>query len=251
MPEGSLVVVTQNAWGGAPLWSKRRAHLARSIAAQRADIVGLQEVHSDAPTGEASQADELARELDGYDTLFAPGRVTASGHAEGVALLIKRPHVVVERSVLALSLDAKDPLEGPHQRVVLRAAVRVGETIVDALVTHASLSKAGRSRTLPEIRDFAARERTRSASAGAVLLGDFNATPGDPALAALAGAGWTDAWTHANPAARGGTWPAGAPFRRIDYVWVQKGEGWRIDGCVRMPVAGSDHMGLVATLRWP
>jgi len=38
--------------------------------------------------------------------------VTASGHCEGVALLVKKGVAVIERSVLALSLDARDALEG-------------------------------------------------------------------------------------------------------------------------------------------
>ncbi len=84
-----------------------------------------------------------------------------------------------------------------------------------------------------------------------MLMGDFNAPPDEPALRALASAGWIDAWHHASPDARGGTWPAGAPFRRIDYVWVRPGDGWDVAECQRTPVSGSDHVGLVAVVRFP
>src|ERR1700688_4916957 len=108
MSDTSLVVLTQNAWGGAPLWSRRRERLAQAIASLGPDVVGLQEIHAPTARGDGSQAHELAELAGGYDAWFAPGRVTKSGHAEGVALLVKRPTVVLERKVLALSLDGKD-----------------------------------------------------------------------------------------------------------------------------------------------
>src|SRR4051812_1587996 len=45
-PPGSLIVLTQNIWGGAPLWKFRCRSLARRIARLRPDIIGLQEVHA-------------------------------------------------------------------------------------------------------------------------------------------------------------------------------------------------------------
>jgi endonuclease/exonuclease/phosphatase family metal-dependent hydrolase len=159
---------------------------------------------------------------------------------------------VGERSQLKLSLDSGDVREGRHQRVVLRASVRRGGAVIDVLATHLSLSKRARERTLAEIVAFAVRERRQSGSAGAVLVGDFNATPLEPALMLLDGAaGWLDAWEQANPDGSGATWPAAVPFRRIDYVWVRPGEGWSIAECRRMPIAGSDHVGLWARVTWP
>ena len=77
------------------------------------------------------------------------------------------------------------------------------------------------------------------------------APPHEPALRSLAAAGWIDAWHHRSPDDRGGTWPAAAPFRRIDYVWVHPGAGWTVASARRTPVSGSDHVGLLATVRWP
>jgi endonuclease/exonuclease/phosphatase family metal-dependent hydrolase len=253
MSGSALVVLTQNAWGGAPLWAQRREILARAIAALAPDVVGLQEIH--APSRErgetGSQAHELADLAGGYSAWFAPGRVTAGGHCEGVALLVKRGVGVKARGGFSLSLDASDPLEGPHQRVVLSASVERAAGVVDVHCTHLSLSKHARERTLAEVVAHAMRERERSGSLGAMLVGDFNATPEEPALEALEAAGWIDAWKDAGAAGRGGTWPAGLPFRRIDYVWVQPGAGWEIAECARTPVSGSDHVGLLARIRLP
>ena len=246
------MVLTQNAWGGAPLWARRRERLARAIAELGPDVACLQEIHASTPSGEGSQAHELAALAGGYDTWFVPGRVTENGACEGVAMLLRRGLEVVERSELRLSLDIKDPLEGRHQRVVLRAAVRKEGVVVDVLATHLSLSKRARERTIAETVAFAARERKTSGSAGGVLVGDFNATPLEPALMLLDGAaGWLDAWEQANPDGSGATWPAAMPFRRIDYVWVRPGAGWLISECRRLPVAGSDHVGLWARVEWP
>ena len=245
----ALVVLTQNVWGGAPLWTRRRARLARCIGDIQPDVVGLQEIHAPTTRGDESQAHEIANEIGGYEVLFAPARVSASGSCEGVALLVRAGLEITDRSVWKLSVDATDPLDAPHQRVVLRAAVRRG-VVVDVLVTHLSLSKSARQRTLRELTIFAGEERRASRSAGAVLLGDLNATPTDPSLAELDSNGWVDAWDRANPEGSGATWPAAVPFRRLDYIWSQLGADWRVVECRRTPIAGSDHVGLWARLMW-
>jgi len=81
-------------------------------------------------------------------------------------------------------------------------------------------------------------------------MGDFNAGEDEPCLHALAGGGWIDAWHHANPDARGGTWrrrPLPAPRLRLG----PPGAGWKITDCTRTPVSGSDHVGLLARVSWP
>jgi endonuclease/exonuclease/phosphatase family metal-dependent hydrolase len=240
-------VLTQNAWGGAPLWARRRAALAATIAEIRPDVVGLQEIHAD-DARSASQADELA-ELAGYDATFAPARVTAAGHCEGVAILVKRSALVVSHDVLSLSRDDSDPLDGPHPRVVLRATVRFpeeGDAVLDAMVTHLSLSRRARARTIAELIAFASAGRPEGANA--IIIGDLNATPDEPTLEALASHGWLDAWAHRHDRERGGTWPAGLAFKRLDYVFARPASGWSIGDVTRAPVSGSDHQGLVARL---
>ena len=247
------VVLSQNAWGGAALWGERRVLLARLISELRPSVVGLQEVHAAAAAGDAGQAGELAALAGGYRAWFAPGRIAASGACEGVALLCREDVEVLDHSVEALTLDRNDPFEGDSQRVVLRAAVRRGAAIIDLLVTHLSLSRSARLRTVRELLACAARERRRSGSVGAVLMGDFNALPGEEAIGFLQGdaadAGWLDAWKHLHPRASGGTWPAGFPIRRIDYVFAQPKDRWTVVRCDRMPFSGSDHLGIAAQLR--
>jgi endonuclease/exonuclease/phosphatase family metal-dependent hydrolase len=116
-------------------------------------------------------------------------------------------------------------------------------------VTHLSLSWRARARTIKELLGFARRERTRSRSRAAVLIGDLNALPGEEAMRLLE-SDWTDAWVlaHGSPDG-GGTWPWFMPFRRIDYVFLQPASAWHLRACEREPASGSDHLGVVARLR--
>lgn len=242
-----LVVMTQNVLGGGPAWASRKRALARRIRAITPDVVGLQEVR--APSVDAamnaglSQAHELAAIAGDYHVDFAPGRVWPDGSCEGVALLLRR-HVLRERSVEALTLDRGDYLERDAQRVVLCAMLDVeGGARVDVFVTHLSLSQRARARTVKELMAFTSRERHRSHSDGAVLVGDLNARPAEECVLTLE-RHWIDVG-----ASLGATWPAVLPFRRIDYLFAQPRDRWSVAACAREPASGSDHRGLVAHLR--
>lgn len=247
-----LVVMTQNCWGGAAGWDRRREMLARAIDRLRPDVVGLQEVHAPEGMDDQSQAHEIAALLGGrYEVHFAPARVHHRGTCEGVAILCAR--AVHERAVESLSFDPNDRLEGGNLRVVLCSRIEHDGDRVDVFVTHLSLSAQARARTLGELGAFVRAERARSRSYGAVLLGDFNAPPYEPAIVALERAtdgAWIDAWKTAHgPFSRGGTWPVFLPLRRIDYIFCQPAPRWIVDACERVPFAGSDHFGVLARLR--
>lgn len=250
-----ITVLTQNAWGVAALWPQRCELLARRVGELRPSVVGLQEILAPrSEPGAPSQAHEIAERVGGYRVFFAPGRVAASGACEGVALLIRDDVEVIAHSVEALTLDRDDPFEGDSQRIVLRAAVRAGGVLLDVFVTHLSLSRHARLRTVRELMAFTARERAASGSVGAVLMGDFNALPGEASVAALADAEdgpWLDVAQFEAPRGLGGTWPAPVPFRRIDYVFVQPADKWTEIACERVPWSGSDHLGVLARLRLP
>lgn len=247
---GELVVLTQNIFGGGPAWEKRKPLLARSIKRLAPDLIGLQEVHAASVRGAKSQAHELAELVGGYHVDFAPGRVAENGACEGVAILCRNE--IRERSVEALTLDRSDFLDRAGQRVVLCAMLDLPCGPVDFFVTHLSLSSRSRRRTMRELVGFVERERRRSQSGGAILVGDLNALPAEEAVRMLcegreACAPWLDAWRHCHPAARGGTWPAFAPLRRIDYIFAQPLSRWQVTRCAR-ELSGADHLGVVATL---
>jgi endonuclease/exonuclease/phosphatase family metal-dependent hydrolase len=242
------IILTQNICGAAPFWSRRRKSLARQLARLRPDIIGLQEVHAGNTSGESSQAHELADLVGGYQTNFVAARIASSGRCEGVAILVR--NAICETSKRDLSLDRDDFLERWGRRVVLHALIELPDGTVDVFVTHLSLSPRARARTILELLTFAREERSRSSSRGAILMGDLNAKPDEPSIAMLENAeGWFDTWKQANaPRTRGGTYPAIAPFLRLDYIFAQPRSCWRIQRCERQPFCGSDHRGLAAWL---
>lgn len=237
-----LSVFTQNAWGGFPRWRERGPLLADRISALKPEVVALQEVHGDA-TGRDTQAHELAARVGDYRVHFAPARVYGL-ESEGVALLLR--HDAQAHDPHALTLDPSDRFEGSNQRIVLGVTVDHPEGPIDVFVTHLSLSRKARARTAAELVGFTEQIRARSRSVAALLCGDLNATPDEPAVSILEEM-WIDAWAEANGAHGGGTWPAILPFRRIDYVFV-RGEA-DVEACRRVPYSGSDHLGLLANVR--
>jgi endonuclease/exonuclease/phosphatase family metal-dependent hydrolase len=250
--EGDIIVLTQNAWGGAPLWTRRRERLARAIAEVEPDVVSLQEIHAPSARGDEGQAHEIAERIGGYSVVFAPARTSPSGACEGVALLVRAGIEIEDRSSLRLSIDPDDPLDAPHPRVILCATIKLRSGArVDAMATHLSLSHRARARTIREIVIFASETAKSSKSDLAVLAGDLNASPTESSLDALERASWTDAWDAANPNGSGATWPAAVAFRRLDYIWARLGAGFRVRACERMPVAGSDHVGLWTRITSP
>ncbi len=242
-----LTVLTQNIWGGAPFWSDRRRALAHRISDLKPDLVGLQEVHASDPDGKDSQAHELAELIGGFEVVFAPGRIEASGRSEGVALLSR--HAVRASESIVLTQDRDDVLDRLRLRVVLWTLFETSEGPVDVLVTHLSISRPARIRTIQEVLAFASRDRGVGARRKSLLMGDLNAGPSESTIGVLSDNGWLDAWPTSNGVgSHGGTWPAIAPIRRIDYILVRPSEGWVVHSCDRLPKGGSDHRGVTARL---
>lgn len=245
--KGELLVLTQNIFGGGPAWRYRKERLARRILEVHPDVIGLQEVHASA-TG-PSQADELAALLKDYHVDYAPGRIEPNGDREGVAILCR--HGLKERSVLSLTFDRDDLLERAGQRVVLCASIEIpalrGPLLI--FVTHLSLSVRARRRTIPELARFASSERLRLGGGAAVLMGDMNALPNEQAMSCFVDTDgeWRDVWCVMKGNEQGGTWPAFVPLRRIDYIFAHNLE---VLSCEREPLTGSDHLGVLARLRF-
>lgn len=248
--EIELVVMTQNAWGGAPVWRDRERRLAQILERRRPTVLGLQEIRAASASEGESQAHDLARRAGGYRALFWPGQVEPDGRCEGNALLCRDDVEVIEQASQWLSLDRDDPLDRVTRRVIARTTLGLAGQRVDVFLAHMPISKGARTRTVQEVLAFAKEGRRISRSSGAVLMGDLNAAPGEASIVALT-AEWTDVWRHQHPRALGGTWPSVSPFIRIDYILAQPGEGWTITGCERAPFAGSDHRGVLATLCIP
>ncbi|MFC8098974.1 endonuclease/exonuclease/phosphatase family protein [Streptomyces sp. NPDC057363] len=221
---------------------------AAALRALDADVIGLQEV--DVHWGARSQgldvAGELARRL-GMRVSFAPiyslDPVEAGSPRReyGVAVLSRFPiRSETNHEITRLSTQDENPVPAPAPGFG-EVTLKVRGVPVQVFVTHLDYRSdpAVRVAQVADTRRIMARERADLPGARQVLLGDFNAEPAAPELRPL-WAGLRDAGTGT-----GGTYPAPAPVKRIDYVAV--GKGVRVhDASVPEEAVASDHRPVVA-----
>ena len=252
---------------------------AREIAELGADVIGLQEV--DAGFGPRSDhQDQPARlgELLGMQVCFGaaldlpPERDGEPRRQYGLVLLTR--HEILSHAVHLLPLH---PGHAPptEPRGVLHARVRGGDRELDVLVTH--LDNAGPAHRTAQIQGIV--RLAQDLEGPSLLMGDMNAEPSAPELAARAATGWREASEATTPpreAGRGPRWqrllsaaplrrlrmvaaplrrlrmathPARFPLRRIDSLWVRG--GLEVSTLEVAPRGSSDHRGAVATVHLP
>lgn len=193
------------------------ARTAREIAALDADVIGLQEV-DEAFGPRSGHEDQPARlaEMLGMQIRFGaaldlpPTREGAPRRRYGVALLTR--HEILSHS---FSLLPAHPHHAPpaEPRGLLRAVVRgPGDERLEVLVTH--LDNAEPAHRTAQVQGIV--RLCQDLAGPALLMGDMNAEPSDPELAALAATGWRDAAEaareigEAGAAASGVIGPSGA-----------------------------------------
>ena len=218
--------------------------VATLIAETGADLALLQEV--DRGTRRSGGVDQLA-ELErrtGFHGAF--GRtLDYQGGEYGIAVLSRWP--IRSDTLLALPVEpAQERAGGSYEpRGALRVIVDAPGPDVGVVNTHldASGDDHYRRQEVEAVRRIAAD--LRASLDWTVVGGDFNAEPGTPTIRTMVDDGWRDAWAECG-AGDGRTFPAHAPVKRIDYLFVSVGPG-----CADARVAEtttSDHRPLLVTL---
>lgn len=167
---------------------------AREIRALGAEVIGLQEVDVDfgERSGHADQADALG-ELLGMHVRFGaaldlpPAEPGRPRRRYGIALLSTHEVLSAQWHLLPQHPSRPPPKE-PRGVLRTRLRRRDGEEL-DVLVTH--LDAASRAHRTAQVQGIV--DVSRDLTGPAVLLGDMNADPAAPELAALAATGWRDA----------------------------------------------------------
>ncbi len=244
-PSDTFIVPQMSACDGAPVASKLKVMtwnikwatlssietLAEQVAEQNPDVLALQEVDRNAErTGGVDQAGELAERL-GMNYAFAAAREEGTGDF-GVALLSKLPFADAQR----IELPASDPLE---PRVALDAGLCSGGQVIRAVTTHVDVFPwAGVENTR-----FLAKHVKESVGTGNLVVGDFNAQPGDEQVRNLTGEGFIDSFL---PFGDGGTFGS----MRIDYVLVDEPLKKVTDGRI-LDSDASDHKPMIVDVVMP
>lgn len=179
--------------------------IARVIEATDPDVVALQEVSRGwLLDGSTDLAPFLARRLD-MQLLF-------QGTADpvwGNALLTRLP--ILENGSAPLPL-AGTLLPRGYLWAKLDAGLRGPLLVIVTHLHHVEGEHAPRLAQIPVLLDF------WGGRPYSVLLGDLNSEPGYREMELISEAGFRDAWSEAGVGG-GLTWPASAPFERIDWIW--------------------------------
>ena len=209
--------------GGGLVDLERTAAVIRS---QDADVVALQEVDRFWPrSGSIDQPSELARML-GMESRFAANMILpadGSGRPAG-----EYGFLILSRLPIVSSIHERFPVIEPYEvRGFIEIRIEIGGVgIVAVICTHLEVGNArDPADSVRQRAEQAAIVAQRVSSSGVptIVMGDFNAQPTDPELAALLGveSGLRDAWAVASDGGTGFTIPAipiGLPDRRIDYI---------------------------------
>jgi endonuclease/exonuclease/phosphatase family metal-dependent hydrolase len=242
-----LNVATLNIRNLADRWSERQGLLYADMAALQPDVIGLQEVvyvlQQDRLIGAAGEG------------FYAAHRGWAGRPEYGNSLLVRAPLVAEAFERLELSFGRS------ALRVTLKLATGVTVAIAVTHLHHPPEAAAERDEQTRALVDWLAGSPTAD---GLIVMGDFNADPGEPAYARMADAGFRSAHLEANGREPGYTWPSGiqAPGMDtdgepdcLDYIWV--GGAIRVVDCrlafdrpdpTDPTLYPTDHLGLAAHL---
>lgn len=237
-PPGELTVLTYNTGLGLAT----AEGLAEALLAEGADIVGLQELDE-----RLAHLGDLVRDVYPHQTLHPLG-------IPGKGILSRFP--LTDAALLELMPGRPD----------LRATAQTPAGPAAVLVAHPPPFRvAPRRRPENALAQQQVRTLAAAASAGppAILLGDFNRVPGQETHRVLTAAGLVDAFAAAGRG-WGGTLPTRLfgwaqrghrlgevplpPLLRVDYIWHTR--HFETVAAWTGPHAGSDHLPVIARLRW-
>jgi endonuclease/exonuclease/phosphatase family metal-dependent hydrolase len=240
----ALHVATLNIRNIADRWDERLSLLLADMRALEPDVIGLQEVvypmQQDRLIGSAGEARYRAH------------RAWAGRPEYGNSVLVREP----------LEAGTEERLELGLNRSAIRVLLRLpGSTLLFAAthLHHVPADDAQRDEQAARLIEWLAGAPPADAQ---VVVGDFNAEPGEPACARMRAAGYRSAYAEANGDDPPVTWPSGiqAPGMDtdgdpgcLDYIWL-RGAVRATDARLAFdrPAVGdptlypSDHLGLAA-----
>ncbi len=207
-----LHVATLNIRNLADRWPERLPLLLADMAALQPDVIGLQEVvypmHQDRLLGAAG------------DRPYHVRRAWAGRPEYGNSLLVSEDLADHDHDRLDLGLN----------RSALRVTVQHGSgAVIQVAVTHLHHVPEGSTERDEQARQLLAWLDDGPPAPIRVVVGDFNAHPGEPAAERMRAAGYRSALAEVNGGDPAVTWPSGiqAPGMDtdgdpacLDYIWV-------------------------------
>ena len=227
-------------------WVQRRAMILATLAAERPDVVLLQECATDAEAAPdaPNQAAQLAEAL-GYTFVYHRAAASRRRPAEFGQAVLAAPGWTIQAATAYDLPSEAPPKDSP--RIALGADLTGPAGSLRVLDAHFSLDAAARRRSVEQLL-----AQTAGWPAPLLLAGDLNDVPASAAITRLTQAGWQDCWAAVHPTDAGFTFATPTPFIRLDYVFqapagplhpvVALRAGVTPDGAGFFP---SDHAGIV------
>ena len=194
------------------------AEVARLVRRTSADVVLLQEV--DRGTNRSGRVDQLQTLMDATGFGGAFGRsLDYDGGQYGIAALARGGFIYSETVDLPVA-PIQERAGGSHEpRAALLAVAVSALGRLQTLNTHLDASGTDSYR-LQELEGVLNVVRARVSPQTPMLVGgDFNSEPDSAVVRRIRDTGLRDAWTECGRG-DGLTYPAGAPVKRIDYVFL-------------------------------
>lgn len=209
--------------------------IADVILKERPDLVGLQEVDRGVKRTEGK--DEIAElaKLTRMDYAFAHN-LDYQGGQYGVAILSR---------TLIQKVDHRkyENLREAERRGMLKAELEVDGRPISFVTTHLDYQ-------YDDGRLFEAEQMLRflaDAKSPLIVVGDFNDEPAGTTYKMML-TKFDDAWTMARVRGDGFSYPADKPAKRIDYIFMRKGDRIRAKKAWVVNSLASDHLAVMAEL---
>jgi endonuclease/exonuclease/phosphatase family metal-dependent hydrolase len=212
------------------------ARIAKVIRQSRADIVALQEV------------DQRTKRIGGVDTLTTLAELTRRRPVFGKSMEFDGGEygnaLLVRGDILRHTVHPIPTSLGNEPRSILRAEVRLDNCRHPILVMATHWDHKSQTDRLAGA-ELANQLANESIDLPAILAGDFNANPDNPAVRFLSGT-----WMISGASAALHTYPVEKPSIQIDYILARPNAAWSLRGARVLPeILASDHRPLLATLR--
>ena len=207
--------------------------IAEIIKKSGAQIIGLQEVHSDSSGAQELHQMNYLAAITGFQAVPGPSLERRNGHY-GNGLLTGYKVLTVEK--LDLSYPGREP------RGAIDVDLEIGGEAVRVIVTHLGLLPAERRFQVEKLLVALSQQRTRVV----ILLSDFNEwLPTGRSLR----------WIHTRlgKTALVRTFPSAFPVFALDRIWVSPSSSLVTISRLRSPLTriASDHLPLQATIQTP
>ena len=240
-------IVTFNLEQNHKKWSQRRRLIVKQLAELNPDMLALNEIHIPEQTGRWLQA-AAGEQLDRPYRLLQQSKAGAEGRVQGEGLLTR--YSPIETA----NLDYNS-----HDCIAMAARCEIGDRLIDVYVTHLIAARVDESARQYQVEHLLQWIAGRDDADGAIVCGDFNATPDQPSTRLMSGTFQATqfaatAFTPLRDSSGKLTHPEWPRFDRcIDYIWFKGALRLRAsERCFDQPADDdpdlwpSDHLGVWA-----